>query len=166
MRRSGETGGFGSRVPPVVCGWPQQPPATTHPPPPTHSPTPHPPPTHLYPLAFHWLYTCSSVRWSLSGTKNFSRAASLSSARSGGRKKTVGTLSTLTMVRTSEPQPIAAPASSILASGGSRGNSTMWRPVSVSALVLSSAPRIWGARGFLRRGWRVCAQARTLLVSA
>ncbi len=32
------------------------------------------------------------MRWSDSGTKNFSRAASLSSARSGGRKKAEGTL--------------------------------------------------------------------------
>lgn len=39
---------------------------------------------HLYPLFFHCWYTCSSVRWSLSGMKNFSRAASLSSARSLG----------------------------------------------------------------------------------
>ena len=68
------------------------------------------------------------VRWSDSGTKNFSRAASLSSARSGGRKNVLGTLSMLTMMSTSSAQPSSAPTSSIFASGGSSGNSTILRP--------------------------------------
>ena len=38
-----------------------------------------------YPFFFHCRYTLSRVRWSDSGAKNFSRAASLSSSRSRGR---------------------------------------------------------------------------------
>mmetsp|Transcript_24293 Transcript_24293/g.76458 ORF Transcript_24293/g.76458 Transcript_24293/m.76458 type:complete len:208 (-) Transcript_24293:971-1594(-) len=95
-----------------------------------------------YPLFFHWLYVCRRVRWSLSGTKNFSRAASDSSARSLGRKNTLGTLSMLTMVNTSLEHPSSSPTMSILARAGSRGNSTILFPMGVSAPVLSSAPRI------------------------
>mmetsp|Transcript_18055 Transcript_18055/g.61359 ORF Transcript_18055/g.61359 Transcript_18055/m.61359 type:complete len:205 (+) Transcript_18055:542-1156(+) len=89
----------------------------------------------------HCWYTLSRVRWSLSGTKNFSRAASLSSSRSLGRKKTPGTESMDTTTSTSAAHCRRAAKMSILARGGSRGNSTMSRPRGVSAPVLSSAPR-------------------------
>ena len=47
-----------------------------------------------------------------------------------------------TMVRISLEQPSSAEIISILERGGSRGNSTIFRPSSVKAPVLSSAPRI------------------------
>ena len=49
----------------------------------------HHPASNLYCFAL-W-YTFKRVKWSDSGTKNFSRAASLSSSRSFGLKKTLGT---------------------------------------------------------------------------
>mmetsp|Transcript_2573 Transcript_2573/g.10285 ORF Transcript_2573/g.10285 Transcript_2573/m.10285 type:complete len:208 (-) Transcript_2573:82-705(-) len=88
----------------------------------------------------HCVYTLSSVRWSLSGTKKRSRAWSASSSRPAGRKKTGGTLSIDTMVRISPAQPEASPKSSILDSGGSSGNSTIFLPVCVRFAWSSSAP--------------------------
>lgn len=41
--------------------------------------------SHTHPWLFHWLKTFRRVKWSLSGTLNFSRAASASSIRSFGR---------------------------------------------------------------------------------
>ena len=41
--------------------------------------------SYTHPWLFHWLKTFRRVRWSLSGTLNFSRAASASSIRSFGR---------------------------------------------------------------------------------
>ena len=77
----------------------------------------------------------SNVKWSDSGTKNFSRAESLSSALSGGLKKTEGTDSILTIVNTSLAQPNWLPMSNILANGGSRGNSTIFLPAQNCVIV-------------------------------
>ena len=74
------------------------------------------------------------------GTKNFSRAASDSSARSVGRKNTVGTESMETMVSISAEQRSSSETMSIFESGGSSGNSVIFIPRGVNAPVLSSAP--------------------------
>mmetsp|Transcript_18673 Transcript_18673/g.46477 ORF Transcript_18673/g.46477 Transcript_18673/m.46477 type:complete len:205 (-) Transcript_18673:1709-2323(-) len=95
-----------------------------------------------YPLFFHCWYTLNSVMWSLSGTKNFSRAASLSSSRSLGRNQMGGTDSMAITVRISLEHLSSSALSSICASGGSTGNSTILAPILVSPPVLSRAPRI------------------------
>mmetsp|Transcript_4639 Transcript_4639/g.9329 ORF Transcript_4639/g.9329 Transcript_4639/m.9329 type:complete len:204 (-) Transcript_4639:1138-1749(-) len=101
-------------------------------------------------FAHHWLSnlccfvlrkTLRRVKWSLSGTKNFSLAASLSSSLSLGLKNTLGTESIATIVRTSSLQfPFSCANRSILERGGSRGNSDMFVPIFVRLPVLSNAP--------------------------
>ncbi|KAM1244697.1 hypothetical protein COP1_036098 [Malus domestica] len=60
--------------------------------------------------------------------ENFSLAASLSSTLSLGLKNTDGTESMDTIVKTSSKHPSFSPINSILASGGSNGNSTIFQP--------------------------------------
>lgn len=62
--------------------------------------------------------------------------------RTLGRKKTEGTESMDTIIRTSAEHPNLSEKMSILAKGGSSGNSTILRPRAVNPPVLSSAPRI------------------------
>ena len=82
------------------------------------------------------------MRWSDSGTKNFSRAASDSSWRSLGRKKTFGTESMETIVSTSSLQPYSSDAViNSFANDGSMGNGVMRRPSGVKSPRLSRAPR-------------------------
>mmetsp|Transcript_13649 Transcript_13649/g.58300 ORF Transcript_13649/g.58300 Transcript_13649/m.58300 type:complete len:267 (+) Transcript_13649:1323-2123(+) len=93
-----------------------------------------------YPLFFHCWYTLSRVRWSLSGTKNFSRAASLSSSRSFGRNHTGGTESIAMTVSISFEHPRVSAFRSICAKGGSTGNSTIFAPKEVSSPAFPKAP--------------------------
>ncbi|KAI5293328.1 hypothetical protein KEM52_005645 [Ascosphaera acerosa] len=95
-----------------------------------------------HPFARHCEYTCSRVRWSDSGTKNFSRAASDSSCRSLGRYHTLGTDSIDTIVSISSLHAYSSPAAVIssFASGGSIGNALIRRPSPVSSPRLSTAP--------------------------
>ena len=84
----------------------------------------------------------SRVRWSLSGTKNFSLAASDSSSLSLGLNQMGGTDNIAMTVRISFEHLSSSALSSICASGGSTGNSTILAPIRVKPPVLSSAPRI------------------------
>ena len=90
----------------------------------------------------HSLYAFSRVRWSDSGTKNFSQAAFASDSQSLGVKKTVGIDNIEIMVKISAEHLYSSLKMSILLNGGSTGNSTIFLPISVRSPVLDKAPSI------------------------